>query len=140
MGHFRYDFQSLYLCRISYRKTISKFHERILRKMQKFKIVLYKVYKFADLNNFLNFPQLILLCVYFKFHGKDTGIGLIGAERCWKLPILAGIWTPNLEKRSKTWRKTFFAPGEARTHYPWVQKGSLYHWATENYNIMSSFL
>ena len=75
--------------------------------MQKFKIVLYKVYKFADLNNFLNFPQLILLCVYFKFHGKDTGIGLIGAERCWKLPILAGIWTPNLEKDQKHEEKHF---------------------------------
>jgi len=48
--------------------------------MQKFKSLGFKLSKFANLNNFLNFPQLILLCVYLKFYGKDTGIGLIGAE------------------------------------------------------------
>ena len=59
--------------------------------MQKFKSLGFKVSKFANLNNFLNFPQLILLCVYLKFYGKDTGIGLIGAENAKKLSILAGI-------------------------------------------------
>ena len=32
------------------------------------------------MTNFLNFPQLILFCVYFKFQEKEASKGLIGEE------------------------------------------------------------
>ena len=32
------------------------------------------------MTNFLNFPQLILFCVYFEFQEKEAGKGLIGEE------------------------------------------------------------
>ena len=69
--------------------------------MQKFKIVVHKVSKFADLSNFLNFPQLILLCLYFKFHEKDTAIGLIGAGWGCIIANLGGDLNPKLRKKIK---------------------------------------
>ena len=78
------------------------------------------------MTNFLNFPQLILFCVYFKFQEKEASKGLIGEEWGGKF----GGFGQDLNPRLKIWmenvKKNFGGCG-IRPQDLRVAKPKLYH-------------
>ena len=79
------------------------------------------------MTNFLNFPQLILFCVYFKFQEKEASKGLIGEEWGGKF----GGFGQDLNPRLKIWmenvKKKLLGECGIRPQDLRVAKPKLYH-------------
>ena len=60
------------------------------------------------MTNFLNFPQLILICVYSKFQEKEASKGLIGEEWGGKLGGLGQDLNPRLKIWMENVKKNFW--------------------------------
>ena len=60
------------------------------------------------MTNFLNFPQLILICVYSKFQEKEASKGLIGEEWGGKFGGLGQDLNPRLKIWMENVKKNFW--------------------------------